>query len=166
MNEQPTKDSPPTVPVPQVKHELVLSKCANNRAISVCIATHQALAWIKLCDCYFNRLTVALLAMSEASGNRLPMDTVLIVPECYDFNEVWNFIASKPFAHQMGQKQSDPDSEGWTVQASDYDRVSNALRALRNACEDRLPPGHYEKLEEECREADVVLGRKTKADKP
>lgn len=49
------------------------------------------------------------------------------------------------------------DEGHWTVRADSYDRLANAARALRSACKDRLPPGHYAKLDEECRELDAAL---------
>lgn len=46
---------------------------------------------------------------------------------------------------------------GWTVKESDYNRLAAAARELRTACKDRLPPGHYAKLDEECRAIDAIL---------
>lgn len=51
--------------------------------------------------------------------------------------------------------------EDWTVRASDYDRLANAARALRAACKDRISPGHYAKLDEECRDIDAILSPNT-----
>jgi hypothetical protein len=44
-----------------------------------------------------------------------------------------------------------------TVSAHDYARLVDAALALRMACKDRLPPGHYAKLDEECRDIDALL---------
>jgi len=45
-------------------------------------------------------------------------------------------------------------ADDWTVRLCDYDRLWQAALALRHACKDRLPPGHYDKLSEECRAVD------------
>lgn len=47
------------------------------------------------------------------------------------------------------------------VDAADYERLANATRALRSACKDRLPPGHYAKLDSECRIIDHLLNPKS-----
>ena len=47
--------------------------------------------------------------------------------------------------------------DGWTVKADDYDRLREAAIWLRRSCKDRLPVGHYAKLDEECRAIDAVL---------
>ncbi len=56
----------------------------------------------------------------------------------------------------------DDERDGWTVKAEDYDRLAEAARGLRCACRDRLPPGHYAKLDEECRAIDALLSQNTK----
>ncbi len=47
--------------------------------------------------------------------------------------------------------------EDGTVRASDCDRLANAARALRAACKDRISPGHYALIDEECRVIDDML---------
>lgn len=49
----------------------------------------------------------------------------------------------------------------WTVKAEDYDKLAHAARWLRRSCKDRLPPGHYAKLDEECRAIDALLSPNT-----
>ena len=49
--------------------------------------------------------------------------------------------------------------DGWTVKADDYDRLREAAIWLRRSCKDRLPVGHYAKLDEECRAIDAVLSQ-------
>ncbi len=49
-----------------------------------------------------------------------------------------------------------PPEWEWQVCADDYDRLWLAALALRQACKDRLPPGHYTKLDEECRAIDAI----------
>jgi hypothetical protein len=51
----------------------------------------------------------------------------------------------------------------WTVKSADYDRLAEAARWLRSACKDRLPPGHYAKLDEECRAIDAIFSPNTEA---
>lgn len=82
------------IPAPIAKHELVMMRCPNPRAISVCIATQQAYQWLSNCRCYFDDVLFDALPGSRI---RLPMTTALIVPECYDFEEVWNYVSNKPW---------------------------------------------------------------------
>ena len=51
----------------------------------------------------------------------------------------------------------------WTVRAADYDRLYLAALDLRHACKDRLPPGHYDKVSEECREIDAAIAQRDAA---
>lgn len=83
-----------SVPVPLVKHELVMQRCPNLRAISVCVASNRAHQWLKLCECYFDNISHIMLGECHS----LPMTTTLIVPDCYDFEEVWNYVGNKPWA--------------------------------------------------------------------
>jgi hypothetical protein len=58
-----------------------------------------------------------------------------------------------------GKPDADLSSIGsqWHVPAEDYNRLLVAARRLRSACKDRLPPGYYAKLDDECRALDAVL---------
>lgn len=73
-----------------------MMRCPNPRAIAVCVATKQAHQWLKTCDCYFDNIASIMLG----DGGRLPNSTTLIVPECYDFEEVWAYVANKPWVRQ------------------------------------------------------------------
>jgi len=46
----------------------------------------------------------------------------------------------------------------YTVDATEYDKLAEAALWLSRACKDRLPPGHYDKVSEECRTVDSILG--------
>lgn len=48
----------------------------------------------------------------------------------------------------------------WTTRAEDYDKLKEAALWLRRSCKDRLPPGHYDKVSEECRAIDELLSPK------
>lgn len=50
-----------------------------------------------------------------------------------------------------------PVLEGWTVRAEDYDRLRTAALWLARACRDRLPPGHFAKVDEEYTEVRRLL---------
>ena len=57
------------------------------------------------------------------------------------------------------------DAGDWTVRESEYNRLYLAALDLRRACKDRLPPGHYDKVSEECREIDVAIAQRDAARK-
>jgi hypothetical protein len=48
----------------------------------------------------------------------------------------------------------------WTVRKDDYDKLATTAKWLRRSCRERLPPGHYAKLEDECRALDAILSPK------
>ena len=48
-------------------------------------------------------------------------------------------------------------ANGYTVPQADYDRLYKAAFWLRRSCKDRLPPGQYDKLSEECGDVDDAL---------
>lgn len=85
---------------PLVKHELIISRCPNPRAISACIATKRAWKWVKSLECYFGSLSFLL----SDEHPKLPLDTTLCVYECYDFEEVFKYLSSKPFVHEKKRK--------------------------------------------------------------
>jgi hypothetical protein len=39
--------------------------------------------------------------------------------------------------------------DGWTVKYEDWKKLADAAQWLARACKDRLPPGHFAKIEEE-----------------
>lgn len=45
----------------------------------------------------------------------------------------------------------------WTVRKDDYDKLATAAKWLLRSCRDRLPTGHYAKLEDECRAIDAIF---------
>lgn len=47
--------------------------------------------------------------------------------------------------------------DGWTVPAVNFDRVYDALRALRSACRSRLTPASYGQIDDALAEADTAL---------
>ena len=78
---------------PLPRHELVLSRCPNPRAISVSIASQRALDWVISCSCYFDSLLSILLPRNTP----LPATATAFVHECYDPDEVFKYVANKPF---------------------------------------------------------------------
>jgi hypothetical protein len=65
--------------------------------------------------------------------------------------------------HDLGEKLLIPEKATPTVILEAVDRLSNAARWLRRSCRDRLPPGHYAKLEDECRELDAIFSPNVKS---
>jgi hypothetical protein len=55
---------------------------------------------------------------------------------------------------ELASRKPEQKPDEWTVRAVDYDKLLDAANALRSACKDRLPPGQYDKLSEECRAVD------------
>ena len=79
------------IKAPLVKQELVLRKCPNPRAIAACVATSRAMEWIFKNRCCYDGVTLCSLDFFKS---RLPADLCLIVPECYDFDEVFEYLNS------------------------------------------------------------------------
>jgi hypothetical protein len=88
----------PTLPAPTIEHEIVVGKCFNdNRAISLTIGTARALKWVKAAGCYFDNFT-RITSLSWISVEDLPKNIIVQVSEVYDFNEVFDYLASIPGA--------------------------------------------------------------------
>jgi len=77
------------IPPPLAKHELVLQRCLNPRAISASFATVRAHEWLCRNACYFDNLTRTFLEERTS----LPATSTIIVSECYDFEEVLAYLA-------------------------------------------------------------------------
>ena len=69
----------------------------------------------------------------------------------------WLMHGEHPRAVQVATEILERELDGWTVKAEDYDRLREAAIWLRRSCKDRLPPGHYAKLDEECRAIDAIF---------
>lgn len=69
----------------------------------------------------------------------------------------WLMHGEHEEAKQLVAEILERELDGWTVKAADYDSLREAAMWLRRSCKDRLPVGHYAKLDEECRAIDAIL---------
>lgn len=69
----------------------------------------------------------------------------------------WLMSGEHAAARQLVAEILDRELDGWTVKAEDYDRLREAAMRLRCSCKDRLPPGHYDKVSEECQALDALF---------
>ena len=76
-------------PIP--KYECVMRRCPNPRAIAIDVATLEARGWVEKLFCYS--------ASADPMWRRLPERVVLVVSECYDFEEVFTFASGNPMVH-------------------------------------------------------------------
>lgn len=85
----------PVMLAPLPKHELVLRRCPNPRAIAISCATQRGIEWLQKCKCYADTLS-SLMCRQET---KLPANVTFCVHECYDFEEVLAFMTSPEWVY-------------------------------------------------------------------
>lgn len=80
-----------TAPLP--KYEITIQRCPNPTAIRVGYSSAAALHYLRKCSGFFD--------FPWLHSDELPGSCTLCVHPCYDFEEVWAFLADNPMVHVL-----------------------------------------------------------------
>jgi hypothetical protein len=80
-----------TAPLP--KYEITIRRCPNPVAISTGYSSPAALHFLRKCSGFFDSPWL--------DSDDIPGRAVLVVHSCYDFDDVWAFLAENPMVHVL-----------------------------------------------------------------